>query len=200
MKNKELKKTSLIIFFIFLINIQTVNSLGVTQIVPLDIKLLGYNADLKLNRGDTTRFYFQIQTATSEGKQSCLSSIQNMEPLIINLDENETILEAGEIKNVYGTVTVPSNTPIKIYSGKLNVRCMPRAEGVMGSLIIQNTGLNVRIEIVEKPEETSEVKEKKMMGAFYLWTPLILIVILVACVTFLFKKQRDKKRHFPNQI
>ena len=182
----------------FLISVQIVKALGVSQISPVDLKLLGGdNADLKVNKGDTARFYFLIQVVPSEGKQSCSSSITGMDPLIISLDENETIMEAGEIKNVYGTVTVPSNTPTKIYSGKLTVRCTPKIESTSGSLIFQTTGLNVRIEVVEKAKEgTSEVKEIKMIVTPHSLATIISIAIILVVFVSLYVNRRRKKMLF----
>jgi hypothetical protein len=183
------KEISLIIFFM-LLNIQIVKSMGITQISPVDSRLTGENADLKLKQEDYARFYFQIQALNSNGKQSCSIFISGMDPLVIALDEKEVILEANEIKNVYGNVSVPKNAPIKIYTGSLAVHCTPKIEDVSGSLLTHTMGLGVKIEVVEREEKTGELEEKKMMITPYSLGVVVLILIVTAIVIYWSKREK----------
>ncbi len=142
MKNKKIAalKISLIVLSLFL-SFQVVKGLGVTRPIPVDLKLL---------RGDSARFYFQIQARTSATPQVCSYSVTGMDPLIITFDEESVTVDAGEIKNVYGTITAPSDTPFKSYEGQLLVTCKPQVgfEGASGSVIQQNMGVKFTAEVV----------------------------------------------------
>ena len=80
--------------FLLLLSFQVVRGLGVTRPIPVNLKLL---------RGDTARFYFQIQAVTSSIDQVCTYSVSGLEPLQVNFDEKSVTVEAGKIKNIYGT-------------------------------------------------------------------------------------------------
>jgi hypothetical protein len=173
---------------LLLLTIQTVKSIGVTSPIPIDLKLL---------RGDTARFYFEIMASTSKEKISCTYSVNGFDPLVITFDEKETIVEAGEIKPVYGTVSVPNNAPIKSYVGSLVAACGPYVEtkDVSGSIIHQSINVKFVIDVVETKEERAilHIEEEEKPKASPIILVLIIIVLILAIVGFLFSRKKPQQ-------
>ena len=190
MKALKISKFGLMLFLIMLMSIHTAYSLGVTRPIPMDLKLL---------RGDSARFYFQIQAVMESNKQSCSYSVSGINPLVISFDEKEAVVNAGEIKNVYGTVSVPNNAPIKTYEGELTVSCSPRVEGgISGSVIHKTLIVPFTASVVEKTEERAirEIpeKEKPAIPSLTMYAIIILVILIVIVgVSYLFSKKKKKK-------
>ena len=104
----------LVITLGILFNAQLAQSLGVTRPVPYDIELM---------IGESAGFTFQIQAVTSTERLLCSYSISGLESLEMDFEEEEAVVDAGSIKNVYGTITVPGGVEIKTYNGRLTVSC-----------------------------------------------------------------------------
>jgi hypothetical protein len=183
MKTSNFVELSLIIFITLSIVTQTVMALAVTQ------PTLG----LRLLRGDSARFNFEIQ-ATMDSKQSCSYSVSGLDPLVISFDENKAVVNAGEIKKVYGTISIPNNAPIKTYPGKLIVSCNPYVEQQesSGSVIHQTMGVDFGIDVVEILEERAihQITEKEKSKASPIILVLIIIVLILAIVGFYFSRKK----------
>jgi len=187
MRTLNKSKFGLIIFLTLLISIQVAKSISISQPAPID---------LKLNRGDTARFYSNIQTMGSSVKQSCSVSANGMEPLIITFDEKEVVIDPEGKKYIFGYISVPDNAPVQIYKGKILVGCKPEVkEGEGGSSIIQqNMFADFIVEVVAKPEERliTPVPEEKR-EAFPLPFIIIVIVLILAIIGYYFSKKSEKK-------
>ncbi|MDI6826521.1 MAG: hypothetical protein QMD36_05060 [Candidatus Aenigmarchaeota archaeon] len=186
MKALNFGKFGLIIFLTLLMTIQTVSSLGVTQPIPIDLKLL---------RGDAARFYFEIQ-ATMDSKQYCTYSVTGLDPLVISFDKKEVVVNAGDIKNIYGTVSVPIDAPIKTYDGTLIVSCKPHVElEASGSVIQQTMGVKFVIDVIEKLEErvVREIPEKEKPKVSPLSLILLIIVLILSIVGFYLTRKKERK-------
>jgi len=170
------------IFFSF----QITNVLGVTQ------PILEKNTMLK---GDSSRFYFEIQAVGYTYKQSCIWSLNGMDPLKVNFDETSVIVDAGEIKKVYGTVSVPADTPTKTYNGWLSVTCEPYVEVSGGSSIKKTTNVPFVVNVVEVIGKQAEQKlptEEEQKPTIHLLPILaiIILVILVICLVYWLNKKK----------
>ncbi len=183
MKMIKFEKFILIAVLSLLLSIQTAWSLGVTRPKPIDLRLL---------RGDTVRFYFEIQAITSPDKLSCSYSISGLDPLVITFDEKEAVVDAGNVNLIYGTVSVPADAPIKGYGGTLSLSCSPYSEtqykDYSGSVMHETVNVGFPMEVVLEKEERvvreipPEVKEKPKASPIILI--LIIIVLILAIVGF----------------
>ncbi|MCX6822202.1 MAG: hypothetical protein NTW30_05500 [Candidatus Aenigmarchaeota archaeon] len=185
MKVTNLTKFMLVTIFTLFMVSTAVTSIGVTQPIPVGLKIL---------RGTTAKFYFQIQ-ALKDSKQSCTYSATGLDPLVITLDENKATVDEGTIKNVYGTVSVPNDAPIKTYTGMVIVSCAPFTganEDFSGSVVKQTTGANFIINVVEHLEEQPviPIPEKEKPKASPIILVLIIIVLILAIVGFYFSRKK----------
>jgi len=126
MKAFKIRIFTFIIFLTLLMNIHLVSSTGLSD--P--------TTGLRLLRGDTADFSFSISAVTDSNDIECTYSISDMDPLIINFEEDTTLrIKGGTYKRIYGSVSVPANAEIKRYTGQLVVSCKPlvKAEEITGS-------------------------------------------------------------------
>lgn len=197
---KTIMKFSLLIFLLLLIIFQYVKSIGVSEPSPVG---------LELSRGDSARFDFQIAAVTSNLKQSCTYSINGLEPLIISFDEETVIVDAGGVKDVYGTFYVPEDAPIKRYNGKLTARCQPIVEEA-GSFIQQSISVNFNIDVIgEEAEEITstleevktEIPEEEKPEKLHLLLPeksyflLLSMIAVILIIIFYYWSERKKKEN-----
>ena len=163
----------LIIILILLISIRSVWALGVTRPIPQDIELM---------RGESADFSFEIQAVTSTEKILCDYSISGMEPLDIKFDSEKIIVEPGSIKKVYGTVSVPENAPLGMYSGELTVSCgVVQGEGISGSQVRTTIGgspFNVNV-VKTRSKEIREIRPPEKGIPIEIIFLIILIVIII---------------------
>jgi len=184
------KKLSLIATLLVLLSFQVVWSFGITEPLPVGLKLL---------RGDAQRFFFQIQAVSSTDKLECTYSITGMDPLIISFDKNSVTVDAGGVENVYGTVTVPETAPIKTYGGQVMVNCAPSigAQEGTGSRLQQSMAVQFNINVVGALEERKvETISEEQPKTSYVPTFTILIVIILVIVIgyWFFTKNRKKTK------
>lgn len=174
--------------FLLLLSIQTVKSLGLTSPIPIDLKLL---------RGDTARFFFQIQATTSPEKISCTYSLSDYSPLVITFNEKEATVNAGEIKNIYGTVTVPNDAPLKAYGGNLILTCGPYTEtkDTSGSIMHESLSTGFNVDVVETKEERAvlQIKQQEQPKLSPVILILIIIVLILSIVGFYFSRKPKKQ-------
>jgi hypothetical protein len=172
-----------------LCGMQNVQSIGVTRPVPYDIELM---------RGETAGFTFEIQAVTSLEALSCSYSISGLSPLTLTFEEDEVTVDAGSIKNVYGTVTVPANAEIKSYSGQLSVSCGALVEGGGSGSSVKTTvgGSPFIVKVVEvRSGEIRPITPPPAPPVDY--TPLIVavvVVIVVLIVLYYLLKARKRRK------
>lgn len=160
----------LILFFSVLLNVQTAHALAIAQPFP---------SNVTLKRGESLPFSFQIQALTSKEDQFCTYSLNGLNPLMSSFEKKEAVVEAGNKMNIFGTLEVPSNAPIKSYTGELVINCKPNMPSIGVSLVGQVTQFPFYVK-VEKSEKGGE-------GTNFL--PL-LIFVSVLIVILLFVKFR----------
>jgi hypothetical protein len=184
-------KNSFILLLTVLLSIQVVQSIGITRPIPYDLALM---------RGDTARFSFQLQATTSTNKIACTYSINGLESLEVKFDDEKTIVNAGGVADVYGTVTIPQSAPIGQYTGSLTARCGAYVEEgeLSGSTVYQSiSGPTFNVKVVELEEEKSirEVTEVKQQGIPYLAiiTIIIVVIVLVIGVYYRYSKKGEIK-------
>jgi hypothetical protein len=182
-------KNSFILLLTVLLSIQVVQSIGITRPIPYDLALM---------RGDSARFSFQLQATTSTNKIACTYSINGLESLEVKFDDEKTIVGAGGVVDVYGTVTIPSDAPIGQYTGSLTARCGAYEEELHGSAVYQSiSGPTFNVKVVELEEEKSirEVTEVKQQGIPYLAiiTIIIVVIVLVIGVYYRYSKNGEIK-------
>jgi len=187
MKGLKMGKFSLIIVFALLMSVQIARSMGVSQPIPHDLKLL---------RGDSAEFYFQISVVTATSKQVCSYSITGLEPLVITFDEEkEVTIEAGKTKDVYGTISVPEDAPIQGYHGNVNLNCKPYAPET-GSVLHKSFSNSWDVSVVEKEEERAvrEIPEKTTpIPAFGIPLSIIIIIVIILVIGVYYWHSRKKE-------
>lgn len=178
----------LVITLGILFNAQLAQSLGVTRPVPYDIELM---------RGESAGFTFQIQAVTSTERLLCSYSISGLESLEIDFEEEEAVVDAGSIKNVYGTITVPEGFEIKTYNGRLSVSCGAYSpEDVSGSAVrttIGGSAFNIKVvEVRDSDIRKIEPPAKPVDYTTIIIALAIIIIIVAAGVYYWFRKSRKK--------
>jgi hypothetical protein len=166
-----------------------VQALGVTRPVPYDIQL---------QKGEKAGFVFEIQAVTSSEKQLCSYSITGLAPIQVAFEESEAIVDAGSIKNVYGTVTIPESAETKTYQGSLTVSCGAYAEGQVSGSIVKTTvgGSPFNIRVVEvRSQDIRNVAPPIQEGISTMEIMLIIaiIIIIVVIIGVYYKLRRHKK-------
>ena len=176
MKNLNMKEFGVGFFLTLVTIIGIVSSLAITQPMPPNLRMLP---------GDTARFVFQVQAPFSKVKQSCKLSVSSIDPLKVNLDETSIILNAGETKKIYGTVSVPTNAPVNTYKGKIMVACRPYVtkEELSGSVISNTRGVDFVVNVVKTLGErnippVSEAKKPTIPSLSILGAVLIVVAIV----------------------
>ena len=186
----------MIVLGLFL-SIQTVVSLGIPTPYP---------SNLRMMRGDTADFRINIQAVTESTTLSCSPYTTGFDPLIITFKDKTVTVGAGEIKTVYGTVTIPSNAPIKIYEGLVHATCAPVVEvqDISGSKVTQTPGVKWSLSVVATAAErnipslttttpTREVTPTPTIPTSTIITIIIIIAVLVIGVYYWFEKSKRKK-------
>jgi len=189
MIGSKCSKIGAILVFALLLNLQSVYSLGVTRPVPYDIELM---------RGESADFTFQIQATTSTNRILCSYSIAGLDPLEIEFEEPEALINAGSVKRVYGTVTVPDDASYKDYRGKLSVSCgavSEGGEGISGSIVMTTIGdspLNVKV-VEIRGEEIREITRPELEAPPYLMI-IAIIIVIISVIGVLYYIKFGKKR------
>ena len=194
--NRRIKNTmkfSLVLSIFVLIFIQNVESIGVTEPSPVN---------LKLSRGESARFKFQIQAVTSDLKQSCTYTITGLNPLVITYDEEKAVINAGGVKDVFGDFFVPEDAPIKRYNGKVTVKCLPMVEE-SNSFIHELIDVNFDIDVIgDKGEVTTTTKEVtpeiseeeklhlSLLERSYILLIFVMTIVLIISFYILFKRKK----------
>lgn len=189
-------KFSLLVFLFLLIIFQNVKSIGVSEPSPVG---------LKLSRGDSARFDFQISSVTSKIKQSCSYSITGLDPLVITFDEEGVIIDSGGVKDVYGIFSVPEDASIKRYNGILTAHCQPQVEEG-GSFIQESISVAFHIDVIgeegevtSKEEVTPEIQEEQkpeklhlsLLEKSYFLLIFAMAVILIISFYYWFKRKKN---------
>ena len=174
MKAFKIRTFTLITFFALLMSIQFVSSMGLSQ--P--------TVGLRLLRGGSADFAFSISAASDTNDIECTYSISGMDPLIINFEEDTTLtIKEGANKQIYGSVSVPENTEIKRYIGKLVVGCKPilREGEITGSVInrVMNAEFSVNIVETEEEKKVPTLPPREMPAVTYNFPIIILIIIII---------------------
>jgi hypothetical protein len=148
-------------------------ALGVTRPAPYDIQLM---------KGESAGFVFEIQAVTSTERQACSYSISGMAPLQVAFEENEALVDAGAIKQVYGTVTAPEDAEIKTYSGTLSVSCGAFSEGQVSGSAVKTTvgGSPFNVKVVE--ERSQEIRNVAPPEPGFDYTTIIIIIAVIIIV------------------
>ncbi len=181
MNTQKIFATSLI--FIILLS-TTVVALGVTSPVPKGMKLL---------RGESSTFEFEIQAVTSADDMVCTYSMTEMAPIAVAFDSDQVTVKAGTIETVYGEVTVPADTPFKTYTAELIVSCGAKSASESGSEVKTTIGgSTLSIDVVEFREEAkkeAEIPSQIPMNELML---LIIILIIILGGYYLYRKKSSK--------
>jgi hypothetical protein len=176
-------------FLAVLLTMSSVQALGVTRPVPYDVQL---------QKGEEAGFVFEIQAVTSTEAQACSYSITGLSPLQVAFEQNETIVDAGSIKQVYGTVTVPESAEVKTYAGTLTVSCGAYSPGQVSGSVVKTTvgGSSFNVKVVEvRSQEIRQVGPPAQAGFGYTTIMIFILVITIIILLFiLYKLKTSKKR------
>lgn len=187
MKNLSIGKFWFFLLLTLLISFNVVKSMDVTQ------PILEYP---NLMRGDSTRFYFIINTKGYPDKQTCTYSANGLDPLDISFEEDEVSIDPGEKEYIYGTLSVPEDAPIQNYRGSLVVGCVPEVEFEgSGGTVKMNFNVNFPVNIVEEVMEIppQPLPEKPMPAPPYLTMFVIIIIVLILVIGVYYWHSKKKK-------
>jgi hypothetical protein len=171
MSNKAII-TVIALAFILMVMHQA-QALGVTRPAPYDIQLM---------KGESAGFVFEIQAVTSTERQACSYSISGLAPLQVTFEESEAAVDAGSIKQVYGTVTAPNDAEIKTYGGTLSVSCGAFSEGQVSGSVVKTTigGSPFNVKVVE--ERSQEIRNIAPPEPGFDYTTIIIIIAVIIIV------------------
>lgn len=188
MISKIMKFSLLMISIVLLLNIHPALSFGLTEPLPVGIRTA---------RGDTQRFYFQIQNVDSDKEQTCNYDITGVDPILVSPSQGTVTLAAREIKNIYGTVSVPSNAEIKTYTGGLSVSCSVGGTVTgTGSTVISTGHARFFIDVLAAPEAGSSPYIPSVQPPTPTYNTgmiMIITIIIVLVVCIYFWSERKKK-------
>lgn len=160
---------------------------GVTNPLP---------TELNLEKGETGRFKFQVQTITSNQELFCVPSFPDNSQLEVNFDEEEIIAPAGGIKEVTGDVKVPSDATFGSFEQRFCISCTPTS-GESGTAVkIDTCDLPIKVNVV--PEERREYGLENMTipeKPCPLWLKTLIIaaiIIFIALLAHHFLKRHKK--------
>jgi hypothetical protein len=162
----------LIIVLVFLLSFQGVHALAITQPMP---------SNLTLKRGDSIPFKFEIQAITSNEDQICTYSVSGLNPLKITFEEEQAVIDAGKVLEIYGRIDVPFYAPAKEFEGKLSVNCRPLIEAKGVSVITQATELPFNARVIESKPHIDKV------------TNIVFILVILILLVFGLYKTKAKK-------
>jgi hypothetical protein len=170
-----------------LLTINSAQALGVTRPVPYDIQL---------QKGEKAGFVFEIQAVTSQEKQLCTYTIAGLDPIQVTFDDNEAIIDAGSIKEVYGTVTIPDSAEVKTYSGTLTVSCGAYSEGQVSGSVVKTTvgGSPFNIKVVEVRSQDIRQVGPAQAGFDYTAILIIILIIIIIVVIGVYYKLRSSRK------
>lgn len=181
-------KLKLLLFpVIFIILLQTAFA-GVTNPLPAEIELL---------KGESGRFKFQIQAIAHEETVECSYSMENPESsLKVSFDEPSTIVQAGTVRDVYGTVKAPRSLDFGEYTEYFCVNCRaisPPPPGAQVQINVCSLPINVNV-VKERTKDNMYIPEKPLPALFYpMITALAVILILIAIIVILLLKKRKRE-------
>ena len=201
MKKINVVKFGLMILLGLMLFIEPVVSLGIPTPFPTTLRMM---------RGDTTDFKMNIQATNEIVRLSCNPYVDGFEPLIITFKEMTVTVEPGEIETVWGTVTIPSNAPIKTYEGMVHATCVPvvDTQDVSGSKITKIPGNTWSLSVVSTEAErnipsltttttttpTQEVTPTPTVPTSTIITIIIIIAVLAIGVNYWLSKKGKKKK------
>lgn len=162
---------------------------GVTNPLPTEIELL---------KGESGRFKFQIQSVAHEETIECTYSLENPEPVLkVSFDEASVVVEAGTVKNVYGTVKVPGSLDLGKHTEYFCVKCraiQPPPPGAQIHIDVCSLPINVNV-VKERTKENMFIPGKPLPALFYpMIASLAVILVLVVIIIVLLLKRRKKKQ------
>lgn len=166
----------LISICVFLLGFQEVYALAISQPIP---------TNMTLKVGESLPFRFEIQAINSNEDLLCIYSINGLKPLKTIFNENKSVVKAGEVAQVLGTLEIPLNSPVKEYNGNLAVICSPTTD-VTGSVITQTMSVSFKVNVV-KVEESDK-------GSIELFLILVGIAILFFIFDVNFKRSFSKAK------
>jgi hypothetical protein len=179
-----------IILLTTLFSLPFAQAIGVTRPVPLAVKLL---------RGESQVFRFQVQATTSTTDQSCTYSMEGLDPLVLVFENPEgAMVEAGGTQYVYFTLNVPTDAPTKGYEGKLIVKCGDKqaATGITGSAVYSTINSPFTVDVVL--ERVTGKPEMTIPEAGMSYETLAIIgagvIILIVGVYYFYRKAKAKSR------
>jgi hypothetical protein len=140
--------------------------------------------------GEEAGFRFQIQATTSTTDISCVYSFSGLDSLEITFQEEEVIIEAGKIKDIYGTVSIPEDAEIKDYGGKLSVSCGAVEEGSGSSVrtTIGDSPFNVKV-VEERGKEIREIAPPPVQVDYMFVGIAIVAVILIIILLYYYRRK-----------
>ena len=150
--------------------------------------------EFELKKGETGRFKFQIQANNEDTDVKCSFSFQGDSPLKIDFDDKNPIVTKGTIKEIFGSVTAP--TEFGEYAQKFCVACTPASKDPGVSVAITTCDLPIKVKVVnERKKENLYVPAKESaLNPLIVLVALIIIVGLVVVNYFYHKPKAIKKQ------
>lgn len=145
---------------------------GVTNPLP---------AELNLKRGETGHFKFQVQAVASKEDISCIFEEIDMTPILIEFEESNAIIKAGEKRYIIGSAFVPKDVEFGSYEEKFCVKCQPVEKKEGNQVNIVTCGLPIKVNIVkERTRDNMKVVEIQPIDL-----KLVVLIILIGTAIFI---------------
>jgi hypothetical protein len=185
MKNLNFHKLGVFIILAILMSFYSVKAMSIAKPIP---------EKESLSRGESTSFYFVIDNTGNPSGLSCSYSASGLDPLVIKFNEEKTELKTQETKAVYGTVSVPTDAPLKSYGGTFSVQCQPLESTGEGSSVVQTATLFFpTLNVVEKVATPTTIPEKAAAISYSSIFIVLIILVIVIGIVYRFKKEKMKK-------
>ena len=181
---------------LFLVILGSVQAIGVTYPLPSELELL---------RGESGRFWFQIQNVAGTGNQFCKYSIEDLGLSYAFDNPNGIEILEGMMFDVYGTINVNSNDEIKLYQGKVRVECSPetKTEGT-GASVVKTLSVPIKVNIVEiRTHENMIIPDKPnpyldFLNKYHLHIFSICCIIVMISISYYYLVKKRSKNEVNN--
>ena len=131
-----------------------------------------------------------MQALTNANNIVCSYSFKKEPVFDVDFDDEETLVEAGTRKDIYGTVVASKNLELGKYSSEFCVSCSPESSLSGASVKIDTCGLELKVTVVdERSRDNLYVPEKK----FELTIVHIAAIVILILIIFYIIKRKTKK-------
>jgi len=153
--------------------------------------------NIELTKGESTRFYFTVDTNLHNFNVSCTYPLDNKTSLAVVFDQETTVASQQASTRVYGSITAPAEISLGPYKETFCVECSDIVEEERTGAVTKgrHCGIPIQVEIVEKRTKVNEyVPEKPVRITWFSQIDKLgLIILVITILAFLYYEYKKRK-------